>query len=153
MRARLGNFPDTMPTIAVDFDGTIAHYQGWAGRGVFLPPLPGAARALRVLKARGWNIVVFTCRTEEDKLRAYLEAHAIPFDAINVGLDPGMECSGKVYADIYLDDRAVTFRGWDDAPGAVLARYAELAAAHALDYHHPPGGDDATGANAPPEDS
>lgn len=134
-----------MPIIAVDFDGTIAHYQGWAGRGVFLPPLPGAAEGLRALRAQGWNIVVFTCRTEEDELRAYLNAHQIPFDNINVGLDPAMECSGKVYADVYLDDRAVTFRGWAEAPAAVLDRYNELAQAHALDNHHPlPGGNDAT---------
>jgi len=131
--------PDShlMPTLAVDFDGTIAHYKGWAGRGVFLPPLPGAADALRALKEQGWNIVVFTCRTEEDELRAYLVAHGIPFDAINVGLDPSMECSGKVYADIYLDDRAVTFRDWAGAPDAIQARYDELAATHALDYHVP----------------
>jgi hypothetical protein len=129
-----------MPTLAVDFDGTIAHYRGYAGRGVFLPPLPGAADALRALKDQGWNIVVFTCRTEEDELRAYLQAHHIPFDAINVGLDATMECSGKVYADIYLDDRAVTFRNWTDAPGAVATRYQDLADAHALDHHHPPDG-------------
>ena len=126
-----------MPTLAVDFDGTIAHYRGYAGRGVFLDPIPGAAEALRSLKARGWSIVVFTCRTEEEELRAYLEAHDIPFDAINVGLDPSMECSGKVFADIYLDDRAVTFREWSSAPGAVEERYRELAASHALDFHVP----------------
>ncbi len=128
-----------MPTLAVDFDGTIAHYKGYAGRGVFLDPIPGAARALRSLKARGWSIVVFTCRTEEDELRAYLDTHGIPYDAINVGLDPSMECSGKVYADIYLDDRAVTFRDWESAPGSVLGRYQELAEQSALDYHSPAG--------------
>ena len=130
-----------MPTLAVDFDGTIAHYRGYAGRGVFLDPIPGAADALRRLKAQGWDIVVFTCRTEEDELRAYLDAHAIPFDAINVGMDPAMECSGKVYADIYLDDRAVTFRDWSSAPDSVQARYRELSEAHALDNHHTPTGD------------
>nr|CAA9223556.1 hypothetical protein AVDCRST_MAG63-631 [uncultured Armatimonadetes bacterium] len=126
-----------MPTLAVDFDGTIAHYKGYAGRGVFLSPLPGAAEAMHRLKRDGWNLVVFTCRTEEEELRAYLEAHDIPFDAINVGLDPSMECSGKVFADIYLDDRAVTFRDWSSAPGAVEERYRELAASHALDFHVP----------------
>ena len=128
-----------MPTLAVDFDGTIAHYRGYAGRGVFLDPLPGAADAIRRLKTQGWDIVVFTCRTEEDELRAYLNAHDIPFDAINVGMDPAMECSGKVYADIYLDDRAVTFHDWTSAPDAVQARYQELAEAHALDNHTPSG--------------
>lgn len=127
----------SMPTLAVDFDGTIAHYRGYAGRGVFLDPLPGAADALRQLQNDGWNIVVFTCRTEESELRAYLQAHAIPFDAINASLDPEMECSGKVYADVYLDDRAVTFRSWDAAKNAVETRYAELAADHALDAHVP----------------
>ena len=126
-----------MPTLAVDFDGTIAHYEGWAGKGVFLHPLPGAAEALQDLRARGWRIIVFTCRTEEDDLRAYLDAHGIPYDAVNVGLDPAMECSGKVHADIYLDDRAVTFRGWESAPGAVLQRYRELAEQNALDHHQP----------------
>ena len=128
-----------MPTLAVDFDGTIAYYRGYAGRGVFLDPIPGAATALQRLKAQGWDIVVFTCRTEEDELRAYLNAHDIPFDAINVGMDPAMECSGKVYADIYLDDRAVTFRDWASAPDAVAARYQELADAHTLDNHTPTG--------------
>lgn len=126
-----------MPTIAVDFDGTIAQYKGYAGKGVFLDPHPGAAAALRGLKDKGWNIVVFTCRTEEDDLRGYLDAHGIPFDAINVGLDSRMECSGKVFADIYLDDRAVTFRDWNSAPAAVQARYRELAEDGSLDDHVP----------------
>jgi len=126
-----------MPTLAVDFDGTIAQYKGYAGRGVFLDPNPGAADALRALKAKGWDIIVFTCRTEVDDLRAYLDAHGIPHDAINVGLDKSFESSGKVYADIYLDDRAVTFRDWPHAEASVEARYAELAAHGSLDNHHP----------------
>lgn len=122
-----------MPILAVDFDGTIAEYCGYQGRGVFLAPLPGAIETLQQFKAEGWNIIIFTCRTEADEIAEYLRRHAIPFDEINHSLPDGIEYSGKVYADVYLDDRAVTFRGWDTARQAVGQRYHELASAHQLD--------------------
>lgn len=122
-----------MPILAVDFDGTIADYRGYQGRSVFLAPLPGAIQTLQQFKADGWRIIIFTCRDETDEIAQYLERHQIPFDEINQSLPDGIEYSGKVYADVYLDDRAVTFRGWDIARESVQQRYNELAATHQLD--------------------
>lgn len=57
-------------TLAVDFDGVIANYDGWNGPVV---------KALCDLSAEGWKIVVYSTRGE-DEIRGYLARHIIPYD-------------------------------------------------------------------------
>jgi hydroxymethylpyrimidine pyrophosphatase-like HAD family hydrolase len=103
------------PTLAVDFDGVIASYDGWKGYGVLGEPIEGAVETLRKLKHIGWKIIIFTTRGEEE-IFEYLRQHRIPFDEINhnsnlVGSNPG-----KPVATCYLDDRAICFTGdWEKA--------------------------------------
>ena len=105
-------------TIAVDFDGTLAAYdpKDYPKIG---EPLPGMIDLLKKLKVEDWNIIVFTCRGA-DEVKAWLDSHEVPYHGINH--DPGnpREKSGKVMADVYLDDKAVRFMG--DATVA----YAEI---------------------------
>jgi len=107
-------------TIAIDFDGVIHSYsRGWQGGEIYDPPVEGTREALTELRARGWKIYIFSTRTnkiyhkndhppQEERMKTYLEEHGIPYDKI--------WSFGKPMADIYLDDRALNFRGkWVDS--------------------------------------
>ena len=107
-------------TIAIDFDGVIHSYsRGWQGGEIYDPPVEGTREALTELRAKGWKIYIFSTRTnkiyhkndnppQEERMKTYLEEHGIPYDKI--------WSFGKPMADIYLDDRALNFRGkWDDS--------------------------------------
>ncbi|MBM3410784.1 MAG: hypothetical protein FJY18_04030 [Bacteroidetes bacterium] len=107
-------------TIAIDFDGVIHSYsRGWQGGEIYDPPVEGTREALTELSAKGWKIYIFSTRTnkiyhkndhppQEERMKTYLEEHGIPYDKI--------WSFGKPMADIYLDDRALNFRGkWVDS--------------------------------------
>ena len=103
--------------IAVDFDSTIAHYQGWKGVGVFGKPILSTAWALGKFREMGATIIVHTCRREIPYVAGYLIEHKIPYDYIN--FSPKTErlksSDMKINADIYIDDKAINFRGeWKD---------------------------------------
>jgi hypothetical protein len=101
---------DSLPkTIAVDFDGVIADYDGWKGFGVLGPPRSDVAEALRLLQAEGWKIIVHTTRGEAE-ISAYLLQHAIPHHEINRNSDY-RTMGVKPVADVYWDDRAFRYSG------------------------------------------
>lgn len=99
---------------AVDFDGTIKPWEG----GLFgdVPPLPGAAEAVRKLKDAGYTIFIFTSRlstfwhnsegwrtevaTERQVqyIKEYCEKYDIPADFVT---------AEKIPAEVYLDDKAL----------------------------------------------
>lgn len=99
--------------IAVDLDGTILQYDSWRGPTVFGDPLQGAKWALEKFKEMGATIVIYTCRKRVDLVDQHLRKHEIPFDHIN--FSPRNKKSkmseAKIGADIYIDDRNVSFRG------------------------------------------
>lgn len=103
--------------IAVDFDGVIHDYTGgWRGGEIYGDPVKDARWAMQHLWRRGHKILIYTCRAypgvvngrkvrgKKRELAAWLEQHRIPYDEIWTG-------RGKPPADIYVDDRAVEFRG------------------------------------------
>lgn len=107
-------------TIAIDFDGVIhAYSRGWQGGEIYDPPVIGTREALTELREKGWKIYIFSTRTnkiyhkndhppQEERMKKYLDLHHIPYDKI--------WSFGKPMADIYLDDRALNFRGnWVDS--------------------------------------
>jgi hypothetical protein len=99
----------TRRTIAVDFDGVIANYDGWRGPGVLGEPREDVVQALQGLRSEGWKIVIHTTRVE-DEVRDYLVRHCIPHDEINRNSD--YQTKGlKPVADVYWDDRAVCYSG------------------------------------------
>jgi hydroxymethylpyrimidine pyrophosphatase-like HAD family hydrolase len=96
-------------TIAVDFDGVIADYDGWRGTEVLGAPRTDVTEALRQLRAEGWKIVVFTTRAETEILQ-YLIRHSIPFDEINRNSSYATG-GAKPVATVYWDDRACWYSG------------------------------------------
>jgi len=103
----------TTKVIAIDFDGTIAEYKGFKGKGIFGKPIKGVNFVLNKLKNEGHTLVINTTRLEIHQVGEYLEKHDIPYDYINHNpedikrqLHP---C--KVDADIYIDDKALRFEG------------------------------------------
>ena len=96
-------------TIAVDFDGVVAEYDGYKGFGVLGEPRRDVLEALLELRSEGWKIVIHTTRSEQE-ISGYLTGHGIPFDEINRNSD--YNTSGpKPVADLYWDDRALSYSG------------------------------------------
>lgn len=102
-------------TIAVDLDGVIANYSGWKGGYHFGLPNPEGVKLLEMYRDAGFRIVITTCRLNEswkDKydynmilrnVEDYLFNNCVPFDHIATAKE------GKVFADVYIDDKCVLF--------------------------------------------
>jgi len=104
-----------MKTIAIDFDGVIANYREYQGYGKFGLPIDPMimVSTLTLLKRNGWRIIIYTARSEIQSIADYLHAYNIPFDFINHNPENAKynmsPCKPK--ADVYLDDKAITFDG------------------------------------------
>lgn len=109
-------------TICIDLDGTIAHFDEWEGEDKFGELLDGVVDAFRKLKENGWIIIIYTTRSNKKIVKSYLKRNALPFDYINENPDqPNNAIGGKIYADIYLDDRAIQFNGnWGKTLNEIL---------------------------------
>jgi len=99
--------------VSIDFDGTIADHK--------YPKIgkikPGAVEAIKAIKSRGHQIIIFTCRAgkEEQEMREWLIMNGIPFDEINSPIEGFDLGSRKVYADVYIDDKGVRFNNnWEE---------------------------------------
>ena len=101
-------------TVVFDFDGVIHSYtSGWRGEtNIPDPPVSGIDRALRGMKAAGYEVVIVSTRCSTQA----------GVDAINLwlyqnGLAQYMDkvCKEKPPAIVYIDDRAICFDGDPDA--------------------------------------
>ena len=98
--------------IAVDFDGTLVEHK-YPEIG---ETIPHVLSFVREAKEKGHKIILFTCRHGQDLDEAvkWCKDRAIEPDAINDDVpsvkdsDFGRMKSCKPFADIYLDDRAVS---------------------------------------------
>ena len=84
-------------------------------------PLPGAIDKLKTWKDEGHYIIIFTarhmktCDGDTGKILArigamtlnWLDRYEVPYNEIHFG---------KPYADVYIDDLAIKFSGWEDFP-------------------------------------
>jgi ribonucleotide monophosphatase NagD (HAD superfamily) len=105
--------------IAVDFDGVLHGYsKGWSDGSIYDPPVPGAKEAMKRLKEQGHTLYIFSTRTnpmfknkdasadQKKAMEAWMGEHDIPFDKVWT--------FGKPMADLFIDDRAIGFRGqWE----------------------------------------
>jgi len=122
------------PTVAVDLDGTIAKPYTKFDINKIEAPRPGVADALQKFKDKGWRVIIFTVRGDRQQIEDYLTEYEIPYDYINENPDQPPGASGKVLADIYIDDRAVDARqNWADIAKKVVRRLGRTKAA-AMDY-------------------
>lgn len=100
--------PEEPPaTVAVDLDGTLAE-----NLEVFDPekigePRKGAKAAMDDFAELGWRIIIFTVRGDKKLVGDWLKKHEIAYDYINENPDQPLDASGKVIADLYIDDRGL----------------------------------------------
>ena len=99
--------------IAIDFDGTIVeHAFPEIGEAI-----DGAFDALLFLKSQGHQLILWTCRNDNDpalngrkvlsEAVEFCRERGLEFDAVNANVPGlGFNPTPKVYADIYIDDRA-----------------------------------------------
>jgi|WetSurMetagenome_2_1015567.scaffolds.fasta_scaffold15150_3 hypothetical protein len=93
--------------LAVDLDGTILHDE-FPAKG---DPIDGMKEQLEALRELGWKIVIWTVRDDNEGVAKHLKKHGVPFDYINENPFGPPKQSRKIYADAYLDDRAIPFSG------------------------------------------
>jgi hypothetical protein len=91
------------PIVCVDLNGVLDTYQGWQGPDHFDPPRPGARAFLEALAARGYAVVLFTTRYADDVWR-WLDANGLAPLVTEV-------TDRKPAAHVFVDDRAICFRG------------------------------------------
>ena len=89
--------------MCVDLNGVLDSYSGWKHADHWDPPRPGAAEFLQDLQGSGFEIVVFTTRHRVGVRRWLREHGLLPF--------VGAITDRKPPAHVFVDDRAVCFRG------------------------------------------
>ena len=97
-------------TIAFDFDGVIARYDGYKGADHENEPIEDVLLAIKLLKEKGHKILLHSSRGDVF-LKNYCEKFSIPFDYINRRPDREGENPGKPVAYVYVDDRAICYKG------------------------------------------
>ena len=109
-------------TVCIDLDGTLVHYEEWQGEEHFGKVLPGASAATKTLHEKGWFIIIYTTRSNKTILSKFLSENQIEFDAINENpYQPANAIGGKPIADVYVDDRALCFKGdWEQTVSEIL---------------------------------
>lgn len=99
--------------IAVDFDGVIIPAGCWPGVGEANAPL---IEWLKELREAGNKLILWTNRVDEalNLAVSFCAERGLEFDAVNDNLPEITEYFGsnsrKVYANVYIDDRAVCIR-------------------------------------------
>lgn len=101
-------------TIAIDFDGVIHGYRkGYHDGSIYDTPIKGSIKAIQKLQNRDYNVVILTARKEKKDIADYIAKWA---DKRNITLKEIPKITNtKIPAFVYIDDRAMRFRGnWTD---------------------------------------
>lgn len=128
------------PTIAFDFDGVIAKYEGFVDPDHVGEPNKKVVGTIRNLKKLGCIIILHSTRGNA-LLEDYCKKHDIPFDYVNENPELEGANRGKPIATVYVDDRAINYHGqtaeelldeikkfrvyWKDAKNPKLHEYWE----------------------------
>jgi capsule biosynthesis phosphatase len=108
--------------LCIDLDGVVCELRKPGENYADLKAKPGAIETLRALRAAGHTIILMTARhmktcsgnvglvlARQGKVTLdWLAANGIEYDEIHFG---------KPHADIYIDDNALRFEGWDKIAG------------------------------------
>lgn len=100
------------PVIAIDFDGVLASYNGFVSKEDVQEPNGEIIKAIKLLKEKGCKILIHSTRGDEF-LKQYCERYSVPFDYINRRPDLAGDNPGKPIATVYVDDRALCYKGED----------------------------------------
>jgi hypothetical protein len=92
-----------VPIVCVDLNGVLDSYTGWKHADHWDPPRPGAHAFLQRLVEQGFAVVVFTTR-HHVQARRWLREHGLLTYVSAV-------TRRKPPAHVFVDDRAVCFRG------------------------------------------
>jgi len=105
-----------MSVIAVDVDDTIVVTPLEHGSPGLKYPMIETIEAVKALRARGWNVAIWSHRGDSKNLRTFCGGYGLNIDAVNAQPDhvrpdhvsqPHGLKPYKLHADIYLDDKAV----------------------------------------------
>ena len=111
-------------TIAIDFDGVIHKYsKGWQDGSCYDEPMPGAFDFIARMRSRGFNVVVFTARTNIGEVGQWFLNNwprQAPYG------DVPEVTNQKPIAVAYIDDRAIRFNGSFDSVLLQLRDYGIL---------------------------
>lgn len=107
-------YPYLGKIIAVDFDGTICEnkYPECGDPNVML------IHALKTARSKGAHLILWTCRTNDALCDAieYCAKNDLYFDSVNqdapIIQSRWGDHSRKIYADIYIDDKAAGLDSW-----------------------------------------
>lgn len=100
----------TSPVIALDFDGVLASYNGFVAKDDIQEPNPEVVKAIMLLREKNFKILLHSTRGDEF-LKMYCERFSIPVDYINHQPHREGENPGKPIAFVYVDDRAICYKG------------------------------------------
>lgn len=112
--------------IAVDFDNTLAKTE----YPKIIEPIPETINFIRKAKAKGAEIILYTCREGKELNEAleWCQQNNVPIDRANENSPTrvkhwGNDCR-KIGADLYLDDKACSLwhdrRDWSDLLGSMF---------------------------------
>lgn len=119
------SFQDETYQIGIDFDGVIhANSKGFFDGTVYDDPIPGSYEALEAISKK-YTIVVFSAKARADRMLIndktgieliweWLEKHNMSQFVKEVTAE-------KPRAVAYIDDKAVTFNGWESTFSALEA--------------------------------
>ncbi len=98
----------TKSWIGVDFDGTLARYDGWKGVGVIGEPIPLMVERVKKWIDEGKQVKIFTARVAKNEIHRNVERKAIEKWLENAGIKKLEVTSEKDHGMTELwDDRAV----------------------------------------------
>ena len=111
--------------IAVDFDGTIADYDKYGN----LKVISGALEVLNLISNNGHNLILYTMRNGSylNEAIEFCKKNDIHFAAAND--NPFVDQSNfsrKVFADFYIDDRAIGCPVYYNAEGSRCADWDKI---------------------------
>tara|TARA_A100001201_G_scaffold140327_1_gene133319 strand:- start:2895 stop:3302 length:408 start_codon:yes stop_codon:yes gene_type:complete len=103
--------------IAIDFDGVIHDCsKGYHDGTVYGDPLPGAFESIKLLKQKGFNIVIFSCKSRSDRppVNGKMGTEMVWdwFEKYNMKEFISDVVAEKPRAICFIDDKGVRFQNW-----------------------------------------
>jgi len=109
-------------TICIDLDGTLAEKEEPFNVKTIGAPRERAVEWVRKFYDNGARIIIFTVRGDKKLVAKWLKDNEVPYDHINENPDQPDESSGKVFADVYWDDKAFNAEDPDEHGPEILRR-------------------------------